>query len=528
MLWQDPTLQEKLAIDSDQAKVKAQEFWSQAGVETHGLKSNVLMGSAKLADGYLGKEHLHDQYDVKATQGAPIVYWTVSFYEEAGNNSYTTHINPDTGQIVSWQRNDLVASSNADTVASAELARQALQKQGVQAEASEVELLHIDNPTASNAKPKPDNPSHLLAYDYRYKVPAAKWQVGEMTLEYQVHVVGNAVTGFFYTFHTPEEFQTWHARQEKMGTLLTGLSLLFSFVLFVLAFVYLFLVKQKKPWWSALGLSVLATVLFALANLNELPSIQQQYVNTGSGVLERTIGSAIVVAGVIILAVLAGGATYVLTLTGGALVKEVRPQLWTPRRDPNWSGNVRLAMWRGYALAFVWLALQNVFYLIWEKVFGVWVENDFSMSPSNMWVPLLFPLMAWLAGIQEEVTYRLFGVTFFKKYWKSSLVACLLPAMVWALGHSLYPVYPMYTRVIELTIFGVLIGYCYLWWGLETVIFAHVVFDTVQMVIPFLFGGEGIEIGAGVVYLLVPIAVGYGLHWFRGRQEKGREPLAPL
>lgn len=427
--------------------------------------------------------------------------------------SIRTRVESSVG-VVSWSRVlDTSKQPPVEEETAKELAQQALQALGVQ----DAVLQHVSLP--QNIRDR----RALDVQQFEYVVPASKWAVGDLQVKYSVAVAGQQVNDVSYAYIVPEEFRAWHERQGKIGMILTGLNLFFSFVLAVLAFIYLFLIRQKKPWWSALCFGVLTVGLFALANLNEMPTIEQQFFEQGMSGIGRTFGTMLVVIGVILLGMLVGGVTYVLVLTGGMLTKEVNPALWTSRRDVNWSGKMRGAMWRGYLLAFAWLGLQGIFYLVAEKGFGVWYEMDFSMSPTNMWFPLLFPLVAWMAGIQEETTYRLFGVTFFKKYWKSNLVACLLPAMIWAMGHSLYPIYPMYTRFIELSLFGLLIGYCYLWWGIETVIFAHVVFDTIQMVIPFLFGGDGKKMSIGVLYLLLPIGVGYALHLVRTRNSEPRD-----
>ncbi|KEO84032.1 CPBP family intramembrane glutamic endopeptidase [Tumebacillus flagellatus] len=499
-------------------------------MDTAGYTSTVLMQNDQLADGYLGQQNLQQEFVKKGYSGRPIVYWTVTYNEPNGRNHWTTKIDPDTGQIVTWQRTDAAPAQNLEEAARKQLAMQALTALGVQVPdltvATETSSLKSKRSGDLPALPKDD--PNFRTYLYEYKVPASEWQLGDLTLSYEVRITGDLVRQVSYTYQTPVSFQTWHDRQEKIGMILTGLSLFFTFVLFVLAFVFLFLNKQKKPWWSALWMSLLVTGLFALSNLNEWPTLRQQFVEAGSTGAAQTIGFVVVLVVVAILAVLVGGASYVLIATGGGLVKEVNPKLWTPWRSPEWGVCLRRAMWRGWALCFIWLTLQNAFYWVAQHVFGVWFENDFSMSPSNMTFPLLMPLMAWMAGLQEETTYRLFGVTFFKRYWKSSFLACLLPAMVWALGHSLYPIYPVYTRFIELTLFGLLIGYCYLTWGFETVLFAHVAFDAVQMALPFLFGGNGKEIAIGVLYLVSPIVIGWGLSLVKSRKRLPGTESPPL
>ncbi len=350
----------------------------------------------------------------------------------------------------------------------------------------------------------------------------AGFLVQDLTLRHIVEVSGGKVINAYYNYVVPEGFSKWRSWQTEISTLLTVLSLLLSFALLVMALIFLFVLKGKRPYQSALWLSLLMLGLFLFSNFNQWPLFKQQVLGEGGGSLSVLVVGSFAVLLVVILSVLLAAATYPMILTGGLLVQQVKPRLWTSRHDPNWPQIIRKSVWYGYLLAMVWLSLQAFFYWLGESYFDVWYEQDYTMSPSNMWWPLLFPLLAWLAGIQEEITYRLFGVTFFKRYLKHSFVAVLLPAMVWALGHSLYPVYPIYTRFVELTIFGVIIGFCYLWFGIETVIFAHVIFDTVLMSIPLLLSGEALQVGSAILFLLLPVLVGYGLGLLRPRS-KGLE-----
>jgi hypothetical protein len=504
--WQDLFAgQEWKMISREEAVTRAEAFWKAEQVDVKGLKVNAVIESARSVDGYLGKEDLRAEFEQAAPEHAPIVYWRVTFYSDkvgAEQEKYQTDLEPVTGKVVGFQRDD-----EGDREVSFEeayaLASGALQKLGV-------DTKHLEfDPERGMYEEFAEPIGDVEGYSLGYALP--EFEVGALSLYYDVRVAGGKVTAVTYEYQVPHHFEVWHKKQVLYGSILTGISLLLTFVLVVFAFVYLFILKQKRPYWPSLWLSLLVMALFVFSNLNQWPIIESQALTAGGGLFEVLLVGAIFIAGILFLSVLAGGANYPLALTGGMLVREVNPELWLSRRDPDWSDRMRQAVRRGYLLAFVWMGFQGVFYYLGETYFGVWYEHDLSMSPANMQVPALFPLLAWLAGIQEEIAYRLFGVTFLKRYLKVSLLAVLLPAMVWALGHTLYPIYPVYTRFLELTIFGVIIGYCYLYYGLEAVIFAHVTFDTILMCIPLLLTGEPEQMTAAVAFLLLPMAVGYGL-----------------
>ena len=114
-------------------------------------------------------------------------------------------------------------------------------------------------------------------------------------------------------------------------------------------------------------------------------------------------------------------------------------------------------------------------------------------------------------AVTEEGTYRLFGISLARRYLKSTTLAVLLPAIIWAFAHSNYAVFPVYLRGIELTIGGVLFGVAFLRLGLLTCIIAHYVVDAVLIGIPLLTAGTASYRGAGLVVVglaLVPAALG--------------------
>ena len=83
--------------------------------------------------------------------------------------------------------------------------------------------------------------------------------------------------------------------------------------------------------------------------------------------------------------------------------------------------------------------------------------------------------------------------------------------MIWAFGHSNYPVFPVYIRGIELTIAGLIFGIAFLRLGLLTCIVAHFVIDAVQIGIPLLSSGNSGYVISGIIVMgiaLVPALLG--------------------
>ena len=133
----------------------------------------------------------------------------------------------------------------------------------------------------------------------------------------------------------------------------------------------------------------------------------------------------------------------------------------------------------GYSLGFLFLGYVTLFYLVGTKFFKIWMPISHSYSDMlGTLMPFLYPLtFAATAAISEEFIFRLFAISFFKKYLKVTWLAVLIPSILWAFAHSSYPVYPNYVRGIELTMVGVVFSLVYLKYGIECTMIAHYVID---------------------------------------------------
>ena len=108
---------------------------------------------------------------------------------------------------------------------------------------------------------------------------------------------------------------------------------------------------------------------------------------------------------------------------------------------------------RGYSLGFFFLGYITLFYMIGRKYLGVFLPAEGPYSNLlGMYLPWLAPLtISLLAAVSEEYVSRLFSISFLKRYIKWTPAALIIPAAIWAFGHSTYPVFPVYVRGIELT-----------------------------------------------------------------------------
>lgn len=179
----------------------------------------------------------------------------------------------------------------------------------------------------------------------------------------------------------------------------------------------------------------------------------------------------------------------------------------------------------GYLIALILLGVQSVIFLVLESAIGSWSTSDATQSPYNIKWLWLMPMLAWCAAISEEAIYRFFGIALFRRWFKNIYVAALIPTILWALGHVAYPIFPFYTRLIELIIIGMIFSYIFLRYSLITAIFVHAIFDSLLMGFSLVSVGGALNIGAAIFYAVLPVPIAYIIRIWHRKKEEGRRSL---
>ncbi len=100
------------------------------------------------------------------------------------------------------------------------------------------------------------------------------------------------------------------------------------------------------------------------------------------------------------------------------------------------------------------------------------------------------------------------GIALMLKLTRSRFLAVLLPSVIWAMSHTQYPIYPVYTRLVEVTVIGLIFGYVFLKYGLLTALFTHASMNSILMGLSIMFVGEPEQVAIGAAYLAAPLAIG--------------------
>lgn len=348
-------------------------------------------------------------------------------------------------------------------------------------------------------------------------------KVGESPLRYQFNFLDGEVSYFRAGFTAPAWHDTYVEDQTSLAQKLTlygyGLPTL---ALGILALVFSILRRGHTSFARGIFLSSVHFLIMMISTYNMLPE-------SSADTAEARITAVIMFIIYALYSLLMSSLLYFSLVGGNGLWRQeegLNP--WPRAKEPGYGKYVLDSMRAGYVWALILLGVQTIMFIILSYTLNNWSTTDASQSPYNMRYAWLLPIVAWLAGLSEEAIYRLFGIRMLKKLVRNTFIASLITTLIWAFGHTLYPIYPVSSRPIELTVIGLLFSYIFIRYGFIAVMFAHVVFDSILMGATLIFMQESVNVGAGIVTIIMPFVVGYIVYRFNLPKSQGPdEPLQP-
>lgn len=505
-------------ITKEQAKQSAIKF-AESELKLNGNYEDALVTYETRPDiyGYLSKEDLLGKYTSSYDKQFPLDVFRVRFnHPDNVLSALTVDIHMNTGQAVGFEK--VFSSSQANKKMMLDMGTKSLDS-----------LLTWEGDLGIDDKLALSAPYlKMFGFDSNQLEPITKDK--ELGLTYQIsgYSSGEAKAQllFHYEYGNVSSVESYFAPPathtayvEKQTTLANWLTFagyaLLTFVLGILAIIYSALTRAHTSFKRGIVLSSIYFVLSIVGTVNMLPIFQKEDMNSGVLLFGLIIQ--------VIFTLFMAASIYFSLVGGDGLLRKKGTILWSRSKEPGYGRHVLDSVWNGYAWALVLLGVQAVIFFILEKTIHTWSTTDATQSPYNMLYPLLFPLLAWVAGIGEEAVYRLFGIPMLKKMFRSTFVASVITTLIWALGHTLYPIYPVISRPIELLFIGLIFSFIFLRYGFITVVFAHVIFDSILMSFSLMFMGGTLNIAAGLFYIALPAIVAYIIYLFNPPGKERRQ-----
>ncbi len=328
----------------------------------------------------------------------------------------------------------------------------------------------------SNAFDRQARRDHVLTYELK------GFEAEDATYRLEVNVQGAQIGGFKRYLNVPQAWQRDFSRLRSQNMVFHNIALFLYIVVSIVLFaIFIRNVRSGQiAWRTAIIISLVMAAATAIMIINSLPLALSRYITTES--YTAFIGKQLLYS---LLGGLGIGA-FVLILMGAGergYRRDNPDKLYIPNiftRRGYKSREFFQATLMGYVLAAFHVGFVVFFYVIGGRI-GFWspAEMEYDNSVSTL-LPWIFPLAAsMMASLTEEFWFRLFGISFFKKLFKSTVIAVILQAFLWGFLHSNYPQQPGFVRGLEVGLIGIAAGVVMLRFGIWATLTWHFVVDAV-------------------------------------------------
>lgn len=465
--------------------------------------SRVLHQSNKLLNGYLSKEKRLEQYETEYGARYPADTFQVNLEQKGGRGYGFVYVHMYTGEIAAWKF-DISKKETLDDEAAVRAAlSNALQSRGIDSGSL--------TPTGKDT----------------WQVDGAS--IGNASLSIKAVAQDNngtiSVVEFKPEFKVPQDYISYVTKQDNLAKWLTGIGyVFFSIVLGILAIIYSILYRKHTSFKYGILLTVVFFIAYLIMNLNMLDG---GYAASGEARLPQGFGM-ITLFLTILLAIPMVGSVYVSIVGGDGLWKAQGRDLWPRPSAPGFGDYVWRSVWLSYLFALGMLGLQPLLFKGLELAIGTWSTTDVMMSPYNMGMLWLMPVLAWAAAISEEAVFRFFGIGLLRKWFRHTFAATIIPTIIWSLGHVMYPFYPSTTRLFELMVIGLIFSFIFVRYGFITAMFTHAIFNSIAVASSLYLIGSAANIVSATFFIVLPIIIAWVLReWNKRAQRKGPPVMAP-
>lgn len=472
---------------------RASNFIKNQGFSLEGFDNTILFSSDYHASIYLQKTQGIKKSNQLIRKEIPVWFWRVRWFKELEKEGFVVDVHPTTGEVVHFYHSilDDQGGQNLPQKVARRMAEEKLAGCGINLDAYE-----LKDSTKKSQKNRTD---------YSFVWEKVGYKVEEATLRLRVDIYGDKLGRFSRYLKVPEEFYRYVQRETSLGVALSMASNIAIFLLIIAAILVIFIrSKSIKVNWKFGLFFACAVVILKLGNsFNSLPLLWNFYSDTMSKAVFISMALGDRLNNAMLQAAMIFGYGVLGELLSGGISKKRTPLLYAIERKKFFLKDVTPILVIGYSLGFIFLGYTALFYLIGTKFFDIWIPpHSVYSNILGTVMPFLFPLtIAASAAIREEFMFRLFAISFFKKWVRFSWLAVFLAALIWGFSHTRYPFFPVYIRGIEVALAGLIFGWVFLKYGLAAIIIAHFVVDSCLGSMPLLKSHNPYFIISGLVVI---------------------------
>jgi hypothetical protein len=482
-----------LKVAKQQALQKATDYLSQKGIDSSSYLKSVVFIEDDWTDRYLQQTlgfEKEEQFLKK--HNYELFYWIIRFFRENQKEEYYLEISSKTGEIIGF--NHLIK----DTEVRATKAQEISKKIAKEFLGTKFNIDFSEYDFHEEHAKKFDNRTDY-EFSWEKKGIYIPWKKetdsGGAKLLVGATVSGEEIRDFYKSkLDIPEKFKRYVENQLILGGSISG-AMRLVFLAWVAWAIYI-IVKRKKEiiinkTHSYLIIVGLLIFLFGiLYDVNNFQSLLFSYPSSSSLAAYislnfiDTIISFIFSGTVVVMTGLAGE-----SLRFEALSKKQTSSFFHYVNSTIWSRLTAQLVLFGYAFFLILLGLQSAAFYFGQRFLGVWVERLRFTELSSAYIPFLSAfIVGYKASFSEEITYRMFGISWGKRYLKNTFLAALMASLIWGFSHTQYAIFPVWFRGIEVSIMGLVFAFIFLKYGIIPAIVAHYLFDVFWGVAGYILG----------------------------------------
>ena len=515
-----------LSISKKEAVVKAQEYLVSRGINPRDYLKSVVFSSENWADTYLQKtlgieseEEFIKQHDYE------FLSWRVRFFKEFQKEEYILYLSPKSGNILHFEH-------KIEDIESRETLEKDVAKARVQDFLRKTCGLDLKEYDFHEEKVKRYDKRTDYIFSWEKKGVYIPWKKGQggAKLLTGATISGEEIRDFYRSeLDIPEKFYRYIERQLIFGEYVSSFSFIFFMFLVVLAIILLVKKRQSVTLRLAKNWFIYLAVFLSLTNIAYILNNLQLVLNSYS-----TSASLVSYIGIYLLQGLMNILYLSVTFTIPGIVGEsLQEEVFHQRRRSSLLHYIKSTFFNrgitrdilfGYVLFLILLGFQSVIFYLGQKYMGVWRQWLKLTQFSSAYIPLLSAFTIGLtASLTEEIVFRLFGISWAKKYLKNTVLAVIFISLIWGFGHTQYAIFPVWFRGIEVSILGFFYGFIFIKYGVIPLIIAHYLFDVFWGVAAYILGRSLPDLFIGsIVLLALPLAFAV-FSYLANRQEKERE-----
>jgi len=516
-----------LSVNKNEALKRAESYLNALGQDTNSYSRAVVFSVDGWADRYLQKTiGLKQEEEFIKKYNYELFYWKVRFFKQFQKEEYIIQVSPRSGEILSFRHliEDIASRPMVEKNAAMMHAQDFVKR-----------FFAVNSGDYDFHEEKVKRYDKRVDYSFSWErkdvyIPWKK-QEGGAKLLMAVTVSGNEIREFDRgNLDVPEKFKRHIENQLAYGEYL--FSLYFLVFMFIVGSAIFIVIKRGqnviaricKGWFLSLALFIVIINLFSV--LNNFQSIIIRYPTSAS--LSSFFGIYVVQA--IINLIFVSLAFVLPGIAGETLHSEVfqdRPygSFTHYLKTTFYSRNIARAVLFGYVLFFIMLGLQSAIFYLGQQYLGVWKEWVKLTQFSSAYVPFFSAFTVGItASFSEEVIFRLFGISWGRKYLRNTCLAVLFISLIWGFGHSEYAIFPVWFRGIEVSIIGVLYGFIFVRYGLIPLIVSHYLFDVFWGIAAHILGHTTRYLFIGSAFVLALPLIFACIAYFVNQKEEKQQP----